>query len=410
MKLKITNHLKGILLINLVICLAACKKMDATYAKYIKDGEIVYVSKPDSVKAYPGKNRILLTWPIGVDPKVSKARVFWNGREDSTEYNIDRGLGIDTAKVWLNDMSEGSYSFDVITYDNKGHSSVKVNVQSNVYGENYNSSIVNRKVKTAVYKNSAAVIDWYNGVTDAIAVEVSYTDNQGAVQKVLVSTAEKQTTLPNYKNASEISFRTLFLPEVSALDTFYTASSSIIPEHPLEELVKSKFTRWNPAGFPYTEYNQGTNAFNIERLWDNVYTGYGFMFNETKPLPSSFTFNMGQLAKLKHLRLSPNWDSQLYKNGNVKKFQLWGSATPNVTIDFSTWVFLGEFNSYKPSALPLGQTTSADLDYAKAGETFDIVENDLAVQYIRIVVQETWNPANFKTMHITELTFLGYIQ
>lgn len=230
MKLKLSNYMKGLLLINLALCLVSCKKMDATYSGYIKGGEIVYVSKADSVKTYPGKNRILLTWPIGTDPKVSKAIVFWNNRENSTQYIIDRKAGVDTAKLWLNNMSEGSYSLDIFTYDNKGNSSVKVNVQSNVYGENYNNSIVNRKVKTFTYQNPLLLINWYNGNIGAVAVEVTYTNEQDIIKKVLTQIAEERTALPDYKKTTEISYRTLYLPERSPLDTFYTAPSVIIPK------------------------------------------------------------------------------------------------------------------------------------------------------------------------------------
>lgn len=412
--MKSNNQNKLSIIIGLV-CFAACvtfnacKKMDATYSEYLKDGEIVYVHKADSLKLFPGKNRVKLSWLLGNDTRVSRAMIFWNSRADSMEYSIQRTPGINTISVVIPDLTEGSYTFEVFTYDEKGNTSIKADVTGNVYGDHYLSSLVNRKAKTAVFQNPNAVVNWYDASSGAIKIELTYKDKQGVSHTVLAPATEATTTLANYKSGSEISYRTLFVPEPTSIDTFFTTSTVVIPELPLEQLVKSKFSRWNPAGFPYTEYSQASNLYYIEKLWDNVYTGFGFMFNENHPLPSSFTFDMGQLAVLKRCKLSPNWDTQLYKNGNVKKLQIWGSATPDVTTDFSTWTYLGEFNSYKPSGLPLGQTTAADMDYAKAGETFDMLAGTPAVRYIRVVVQETWNPANYKTMHITELTFWGNI-
>src|SRR5690554_2300837 len=61
---------------TVVFALSSCKKMDATYRDYVAGGEVVYVSKADSVAMHSGNNRMLLTWVRGANPKVAGIRVF----------------------------------------------------------------------------------------------------------------------------------------------------------------------------------------------------------------------------------------------------------------------------------------------------------------------------------------------
>ncbi len=404
---KITGILTGtkrglaMLVIVTVYGLSSCKKMDATYRDYVKGGEIVYVSKADSVKIYPGNNRMLLTWWKGTDPKVSLARVFGEDGQLLKEQQVGKGVIGQWQEVLLEDMPEGTYSLDVVTVDDNGNTSIKVTVPGISYGPRYEASLQTRRLEQAVYLNGNAYVNWRGPTPDAIATEIVYEDIDGREITVRTPAGENQTALEKFKSRTRFKYRTLFKPASTSIDTFYSEYVDVELEYLLD---KAKFKRWNTADFPYTEYEMGS-IYNIERLWDEVYTEYGYIYLETEPLPRSFTFDLGQLARIERIRLSPNWSSQLYKNGNIKKAEIWGSATPDVSADFSTWTYLGTLESFKPSGLPLGESTPADLAYAQAGENFQLVDDAPPIRYIRFVVQETWSGSI--SMHITELTFWG---
>jgi len=383
----------------IVVGFCSCKKMDDTYREYIEGGEIVYVSKADSVNAYPGHNRVLLTWLKGTDPKVSLVRVFDRNGKLLKEKNVDEGAI--KQEVLLEEIPEGTHALGVVTVDDKGNTSVKVTVSATSFGQRYQSALQTRRVERAVYQGEYVQIDWYTPTAGAIATEVVYEDENGDEVVVVTPAGERRTILSDFAKKTQIKYRTLFMPSELAIDTFYSDYADIPLEYMLD---KAKFKRWNTPDFPYTEYNIG-RGYNIEKLWDEVYTEYGYIYLETQPLPRSFTFDLGQLAIIDRIRLSPNWSSQLYKNGNIKKAEIWGSATPDVSTDFSTWTYLGTLESVKPSGLPLGQTTAADLAYAQAGENFQLADNLPPVRYIRFVVQDTWSGSI--SMHITELTFWG---
>ena len=172
-----------------------------------------------------------------------------------------------------------------------------------------------------------------------------------------------------------------------------------------EQLDRLKFGRWNPPGIPYVAL---TN-WDVERLWDGLLTNPGFSTPNTVQLPQSVTFNMGQTAILNRLKVYPRTtDSQLFSGYDTKKFQLWASPHPNVSADFSTWLFLGEFTAVKPSGLPLGQLSDEDRAVGVYGADYIIeLNNDVPVQYIRIYIMETWGGATVG--QFMELEFFGNI-
>lgn len=186
-----------------------------------------------------------------------------------------------------------------------------------------------------------------------------------------------------------------------------TIRGSFLPK-PESELDRTKFSRWAPPGnsIPYLFLS----GWGMENLWNGNIGGNGYSFPLTAVLPASFTFDMGQTAKLIRFKLHHRSDlNTLYAYGNYKKFQVWGSNHPNVNADFSTWVKIGEYKSVKPSGLPVGQTTEEDFQYAAvAGEEFMVDFAVPPVRYIRFVVEETWGGS--VAAQAMELKFFGEIK
>lgn len=208
--------------------LFACSKMNATYEDFIKDGEVVYIAKVDSVTAYPGNNRMALSMLLTSDPRISKVKVYWSagGQTDSTEKAVQRTDNVDTVRFSFNKLAEGTYTFNIYSYDKAGHRSVKNDVIGTVYGDRYISQLVNRAIKSSAYSDVAqtATIKWYGVGADVIGQEILYTDNFGALQKFYSKNEgpADSTVLPVYKKGSSFQFRTLYKPALNAIDTFYS--------------------------------------------------------------------------------------------------------------------------------------------------------------------------------------------
>ena len=212
----------------LLIILSSCSKIDGYKTKYTAGGQIVYPGKMDSVKVFSGKNRVKVTGLFTSDPKIVKYRVFWNSRQDSIEVPIKRTMGVDSANVFISNLPEGLMSFEIRTYDATGHASIPVNISASVYGALYQSSLSNRGiVKTALELNGSVTINWSDVNADAgmQKLDIMYFDKNAQMHDTLITSAptELTTSLPNFQQGSYFSYNASFLPNSTAIDTFYVA-------------------------------------------------------------------------------------------------------------------------------------------------------------------------------------------
>lgn len=239
-----TKTLKSLLLFfgsAVLLLTASCEKMGDTYAEYLKDGEIVYPGKADSLTAFPGNGRIKLQWLIISDPKIVKAAVYWHNQSDSLIIPIKKTSNVDTIKVNLPDLEEGLYTFDVYTYDKAGNRSIGSQVIGEVFGESYQRTISNRLIKSVAWLDivqqgntpafKGAEITWYGVNAQAIYVDIEYVKEDGTVVKLREEPVRvsgrpplfrETTRLPNCAANSTIRYRTAFVPDPLAIDTFYT--------------------------------------------------------------------------------------------------------------------------------------------------------------------------------------------
>jgi len=240
------NQIRFSILAILIISMAGCSKMDSTYQDFWKNGEKVYPASPDSLKVYPGKNRIKLTWLILGDPTVSKAKIFWNNGTDSLEVPVSRtGSKVDTVKVLLENMQEGLYTFNIYAYDEKGHSSVEASAVGKVYGDAYANSLLIRIINSAFFLDDSLRVVWGDPADQtSLGSEIVYTDTSGTSRHLIVPATADTTVLLDYDFNAEPTFRyrTLFLPDSMAIDTFYTAFKTIKVKGPRVELSKSGWT------------------------------------------------------------------------------------------------------------------------------------------------------------------------
>src|SRR5690606_27584464 len=107
-----------------IIIFAACSKMDGTYKEFLEGGEIRYGKRPDSVGIYPGDNRAQVWFVSSSAHKLSRAVVYWNDRRDSMTIPIETQLLTDTIRAIIDNIVEGSYTFEFITYDNENNYSL----------------------------------------------------------------------------------------------------------------------------------------------------------------------------------------------------------------------------------------------------------------------------------------------
>jgi len=206
--------------------LSSCSDMD-DYKKYLPDGEIRYVGKADSLRLHSGKGRILLSWLLIGDPNVNKCKVYWDNRADSVEVTVQRTSAVDTVFLMLDDMQEKTYNFEIYTYDHEGNRSVGVFKNGNVYGEKYQASLLPRVATEAWFEDGSGILKWSVADDQVVGVELEYTSVSGDLNRQLIPPVDTQSTLASFKEGTAFKYRTLFLPDSLAIDTFYTPFESM---------------------------------------------------------------------------------------------------------------------------------------------------------------------------------------
>lgn len=390
-------------MIKYFICIAAglgifsCTKQD-DYKKFIKDGEITYPGRIDSVIVRAGNQRLQLRMVLGTDPKVTKIKAYWNNYADSAEMAVVQDPRKDTVDMVINNLPEGRYNFNVFTYNSKNDKSVVKTGFGTVYGDNYQRTLSNRVIKTlaASVDGGKIIINWNEPLTGEKEIELHYKDSKGTDQLLKVPGGRMVTELPSYTSLSEVSFRSIYLPEENAFDVFTSGTFSKITLPVYErQLDKSKFQEYHLPTDAKSDY-----GWVMPNLWNESYNPNGFA--STPGIPGWFTFDTGVSTRLSRFK---TWQAndRLYEKESVKRFEIWGSDHPNPDGSWGSWTKLATCESIKPSGLPLGQVSEQDKEYALAGEEYAIPQGMPSVRYIRIKVLELWGNSNFMTME--EITF-----
>jgi hypothetical protein len=269
-----------------VYFILSCSKMDDYKSKFMSDGSIHYSGKMDSVNILSGNNRVLLTGLFTSDPNIIKYRVYWNSRQDSIEMPVTRTSGVDTIKLILPNLPEGTMSFEIRTFDAQGNSSVPIYATSTIFGSNYQNSLINRGISDASMQTDGSSLITWADVSSAAGIqymEVSYKDSYNIQHDTIINSVlvNQKTTLPNYKLGSAFQYKTAYLPNATAIDTFFTAYQSHSVKADVTSVYLSNYGpnfqgtlgsdgRFGILGVPWIS---NTGAFN-KGTGSNTYGGY----------------------------------------------------------------------------------------------------------------------------------------
>lgn len=228
---------KLIFIAAVVAVLAACSDMNDVHNVYLKDGERIYIGKVNSLKAFAGDNRVKLRFWAS-DPRAKAVGFYWYPGNDSMITEISHTSAADSFEVYIGGSSgtktiqEGNYTLRVITRDDNNHFSVPFEKIINVYGDRFRSVLTDRVLKTVTYKAADASLSLtFAGQTSdrEIGVEISYTDLSGGALTMMKANTDLTAAVKLLQVDAEktVSYRTLFLPEPLAVNTFYTAGKEV---------------------------------------------------------------------------------------------------------------------------------------------------------------------------------------
>ena len=122
----------------------SCSDMNDLHDPYLRDGEITYVGRIDSLKSFSGRERVLIQYWIS-DPRVKHLQILWNQRQDSIRVPVPPHDPTDSLEVMIGDgngeIPEKDHTFFFYSHDDRGHRSIVFESLISVYGERYQSSL-----------------------------------------------------------------------------------------------------------------------------------------------------------------------------------------------------------------------------------------------------------------------------
>jgi len=360
---KIIYYLTGLFIVGGMA--TSCKDIDSTFKEFVVPGGLVYPEKAVNPVIHSGRNRVEIYWLKGVDPSVTKARIFWNNYTDSVEVVIPASG--DTIRTFIDNLEENNYSFYIRTYDEKGNSSIPVELLGDVYGDKYQSDLLDRPVVWSLMNSDGLLsIKWGRGSDGAYATDVKYIDPNGAtvIQRIGINDTEDTILLNNA--ATTYQCRTWYRPDPACIDTFYANF--------VENKISMKIDRSNwIAAADLFKPTTGTPNMAI----DNDITTCWESYPTATKFPHWLSVDMRNPMNVSYVELVNQQD-------NTKQFL---SFTVEGSLDGETWTPYGAYT--------FGSTNSPQL--------FSLISTPY-IQYIRIYA----TTGGSKNMLLAEINAWGY--
>ncbi|GAP72958.1 hypothetical protein SAMD00024442_50_18 [Candidatus Symbiothrix dinenymphae] len=227
------------------MALTACDGMMDFHQQYLEGGEIVYLSPPRSVEFLAGKDRVVVKMAFYNSPNVKSIDVYWNNGKDSLIYTVPVPLsaGADTVYVPVPLVDAKGYNFTVYSTDAHGNRSLPVTGFGTSYGALYQSSLSNQPVRRVALSEDGGMVQWSLKAEGLLSNEIHYRKRDGLDTVVTTPADVDNSILPNIQLGVKMTYRSSFLPEPTAADTFYTDLQEYATPFPsIVMLDKSKMT------------------------------------------------------------------------------------------------------------------------------------------------------------------------
>ena len=301
------NYMKKInvgksLILFLIMIVSACSDMNDLHDRYLKNGEITYVGRIDSIKSFGGRDRVLIQYWT-TDPRVKNLHIFWNQKQDSVIVEIPTHDPADSLEVMLGDgngvIAEGDHTIFIYSHDTRGHRSVVFESLMSVYGDRYQESLTNRPINnTELDEDNNLVINWQGSInSDEIGILISYLDNNdNPIESFIPSeTLASPVVFDNINVTKPISYKTMYIPEKFAVDTFYTEVAESIKVTLMDNVALNKNTTVSDmlnSSFPGSKAVDG--VVSSASRWVSTTIGEHWIeidLEESYPIQSFKTYN-----------------------------------------------------------------------------------------------------------------------
>ncbi|MBR5925302.1 MAG: hypothetical protein IKZ60_07535 [Bacteroidales bacterium] len=229
-----------ILISVLALMAASCGKQDAVYKEFIKDGGFIYPAKPINIEAERGYQRLVLKWDLPMDPSIRTAKLFWDSRTQSMDFDYS-AYPDGKVKVVIPDLEDRSYTFEVVNYDSDENASLAAEITSSPFGESWLVSHAERTMLYVEMAGSDAIVTMGKLTDEIVATKFRYTNASGSVvESRPFMVDEDEIKLPNAKKWKYLEYQSAYCP-AGGIDTVWINNWTRSP-YPVATNVESTAT------------------------------------------------------------------------------------------------------------------------------------------------------------------------
>lgn len=334
-----------------ILSFTSCEDFMDIHEEYIEGGEIIYAPKPDSVSFIAGKGRVLFNCRTYNAPNVRSIDVYWNDGLDSLIIPVELKTGYDSISVILDNLEEKSYTFNIQTTDNFGHKSLFMTDFGTSYGDTYQATLNDRLIESLSLSDQEGTIKWYYAPQYLVRSEVRYVKKDGSQAIAKVPSTDDLVLLPDVKSGSTFEYRSLYIPEAAAIDTFATAWKEYETPFPTEYKYDRSLWKVLSVSDVSTSEGGGMDALiddDLRTYWQSAYEG------GDAPLPHWAVIDMQTPKKISRV--------ELYRrtgNKDTKSIELYVSEHPEA--ETADWIKIGTavFDEGDSSSITLPETIGA---------------------------------------------------
>ena len=345
------------LVLGFIVILTGCEKSDTLHLEWLNQGEEVYAGKVDSIAVHGGNKRVNIEANVTVN-NLEKLLVYWNNNNDSISVPVNEQTGL--FDVTIENLLEQTYVFNIVSVDIFGNRSLPVESVGSIYGDFYQSTLVNRSSTSLSLSGEDFILEFDPAAEGVEFVEVVYVNIDDVTVTARVEPEEESLIFQNYK--SGLKHRTVYKPDPIALDLFYTDYDdddySIMLSNSNWSIVDFSSQQSGGSGHAATNFIDG----NIDTFW---HTLTNFSTTNTVLYPQFITVDLGAAVSFSTVAIY---------NGDAD----WVPAKIEILVaesDVNNMTSLGEFNrDASPGALKVQQNHDVTLPGP--------------VRYIRIVATE----------------------
>ncbi|TKG95887.1 hypothetical protein EYV94_06235 [Puteibacter caeruleilacunae] len=325
--------------------LQGCEKMEEVHEDFLKDGDIIYSSKPLEIESFAGKRRVKLKYFLINAVNANKCVVEWAEGEQSQTFDITPNVPLDSIEMVITDLEEKSYIFKVFTTDTHGNRSVKAQVAGASYDTKYQSGLINRPVISVDGGGTtdSIIVNWGAALSSNTGVEMMYNNRAGEAITRFVAPDEDVVVIKDWESEGQMTYKSMFIPEETAIDTFEAAPVQVqLPVFIEFEGNPIDKTNWSIIDVDSEEPKEGApNGLATAVIDGDNSTFWHTQWDGGSPEhPHHLTIDMGDVVKMNAFELVKRQG----KNDCMKEFKV------EVSLDNVTYTELGTYTYEQASA------------------------------------------------------------